>query len=99
MNAQRMDLVIRHCWSEPKAVAQIEWWDDHPPFASQLMDQVGWQADGFLSGRGWVDPNQEVTLVQYEEPDWDWWEPRHDQPWRRQEFRSRELASLLASDG
>jgi hypothetical protein len=38
--------------------------------------------------------DEEVTVEFHEMPDFDWWEPRHDQPWRRQDARRREFGLL-----
>lgn len=93
--AASIGAVIKHVWTEPKAVAKIHWMEYQREHAPSLMDQIFAQvgygaAEQFASGGGWPDPDQRITLVRYdlEEPDWDWWEPRHDQLWRRTTMRN-----------
>lgn len=91
-----LNIILKHTYSEPKFNAWIEWGEDHPSLARQLMDQVGRPAlDEYVETGQHPNPEQRVSFVRYEEPDWDWWEPRHDQPWRRKQARHRELDALL----
>ena len=91
MSAEEFDRVLRHVWSEPKFVAQVEWMKDHPGIVGQMMEQgvSRSEIEGYIDGEGWEHPDREVTLVVHEMPNFDWWEPRHDQPWRRQAARDR----------
>ena len=83
--------IVKHVWTEPKGRAQVEWYRENNPMR-QLEEQLGRAAlEQFADGGGWRDPEARVTITLCEPPDWDWWEPRHDQPWRRQAARDREF--------
>jgi hypothetical protein len=90
---QEFDRVAKHVFSEPKFVAQFEYLRDYPNPMQQILGQIPREAvEGFIDGEAWPEgvANQTVTAVDFgETPDWDWWEPRHDQPWRRQAHRDR----------
>ena len=86
------EAVAKHVYTEPKFVARIEWGRDHPSLAAQLMGQVGRGAlEQYVATGKHANPDQQIVFVKYDEPDWDWWEPRYDQPWRRQVARDREF--------
>ena len=90
--------VIRHVWTEPKFVAQVHWARDQPSLFEQIMAQVGRSAvEQYAAGGDWPNPDTLVHVEVRKEPDWDWWEPRHDQPWRRQQARDRALDALCVS--
>ena len=94
---EQMNAVVKHVWTEPKFVAQVKWRALQPSLSQQLEAQVGRSAmERFAAGGGWPEPDRVVSFVlPDEEPDWDWWEPRHDQLWRREAARARELEGLL----
>lgn len=82
--------IIKHVWTEPKSVAQWEWLLENDGYANQLSQQVNRHAmQQFVDGDGWPEPEQRIAFHKpmMVEPDWDWWEPRHDQPWRRTSAR------------
>lgn len=94
--ANSLNIILKHTYSEPKFKASIEWGKDHPSLAAQLMGRVGRAAlEEYVETGQHPNPEQRVSFVRYEEPDWDWWEPRHDQLWRRKQARHRELDALL----
>jgi hypothetical protein len=98
MSARSLSTIAKHVWTEPKFVAQIEWGRDHPSLAAQLMGQVPRkELEEYVDTGQHPNPDRRVSFVMYDEPDWDWWEPRYDQPWRRQAARDRELDALLAT--
>ena len=85
------DAVIRHVYAEPRFLATLEW---HRRFGvvSQLMSQVPrWELEEYVETGQHPDPAREISIVLHEEPDWDWWEPRHDHLWRRTLMRNGEL--------
>lgn len=93
---RNLNTIIKHVYTEPKTVAQIQWSADHPSVGMQLEQQVGWHnLQHYVATGQHPDPDIRVSIVQYDEPDWDWWEPRYDQPWRREQARDRELDRLL----
>jgi hypothetical protein len=81
------DRIAKHVWTEPKFVAEVEWHGEYG-LAAQLGRQAAPQMEQIARGEQ-PTPNVEVTLAFHEPPDFDWWEPRHDQPWRRQAARDR----------
>lgn len=82
--AELRNAVIKHVWSEPRFVAWVEWHSEHPSLARQMADQLGRGAmEQFAAGNGWPDPDAEVAFIEYDEPDWDWWEPTSE--WRRKD--------------
>jgi hypothetical protein len=89
-----LNRVLKHVYSEPKFVAQVEWWHLHPDPIQQALAIVGRDAaEQYIEGHGWPEGVAEMEIsvtMPPEEPDWDWWEPRHDQPWRREQARDRE---------
>ena len=89
-----LDRVLKHVWLEPKFKATMEWYDTHPDPVSQMFAQVGSRPaskDDEEVG-AWLrnHADETVTVELHEPPDFDWWEPRHDQPWRRKQTRDRE---------
>lgn len=89
----RLSIIARHVWTEPRAKAYIEW-SSRYSLSSQFMGQVPrGELDGYVDTGQHRNPDRTVTLVQYEEPDWDWWEPTTQ--WRREAARDRELDALL----
>lgn len=93
----RIAAIARHVWTEPRRVAEMAW-DAKYSLGSQLMRQIPREeAEAFVDGEGWAEPDRVITIDVYERPDFAWWEPRHDAPWRRQQARVRELDRALAS--
>lgn len=92
-----LNIIIRHVWSDPRRVAEIEWMDLHPGPGFQIEEQVGREAmEQFAAGGGWPDPDARITIVMPPDPpDWDWWEPTTR--WRREQARGRELDAKLAA--
>jgi len=91
MPSSKFDRVLRRIWCEPKFVARIKWLNEYSVNA-QLHAQVPRaEMEAFVRGEGWVNPDRPISFVVHEEPDWNWWEPRYDQPWRRQQARDREF--------
>jgi len=86
------DKTIQHVFGEEKSRAIFEYMSDYPSPMQQMLEQVGRAAAEQYADTGeWPDPDQRVSVViQDERPDFDWWEPRHDAPWRRQYHRDRE---------
>lgn len=95
----RFNTVLKHVWTEPKFRAQVEYFHDYPSPVQQMLGQIPRHVlEDFAAGEGWPDDvaEQEVSFVEQPQmPDFDWWEPRHDQPWRREQARARELDRLL----
>jgi hypothetical protein len=92
---ENFNTIMRHVYTEPRFRAKVEWHSEYG-IGAQLHRQVPRaEMKAFVAGHGWQNPDREVSLVRYEEPDWDWWEPRHDQLWRRQAARQRELDRKL----
>ena len=81
-------------WSEPKFVAQVKWHEMHPDPIQQIFAQLGSlpasKSGGSIASWLHKHADETVTVQLHEPPDWDWWEPRHDQPWRRKQARDRE---------
>jgi hypothetical protein len=80
----------RFVFTEPKFVAQLEWHRKYG-LGGQLEEQ--WPRDemeAFAATGQHPHPERRVRLVLNEMPDFDWWEPRYDQSWRRQDARRRE---------
>lgn len=96
---EEFDVIVKHCWSEPKFVAKVQWMGEHPDPVSQIFAQLGSQPVSKREGDvyRWLEDvaDETVSVMIHEEPDWDWWEPRHDQLWRRAATRDRELDALL----
>lgn len=90
-------IIMKHVWSDPKHRALIDYMYDYPSPIQQILGQVPREEQGaFVRGEGWANPDRIVSFAEVEPmPDFDWWEPRHDQPWRRQAARDRELDRLL----
>jgi hypothetical protein len=59
--------------------------------------RVAWAAEGLHQGFIGLDEfNDYVALADVlGETGPRWWEPRYDQPWRRQQARKREVAAVL----
>lgn len=76
----------------------MEWMNEHPDPISQMFAQLGSRPASIADGdvEAWLREVQDETVsVEFHEmPDFDWWEPRHDQPWRRQQARDREAGLL-----
>jgi hypothetical protein len=90
----RFNVVTKHAWTEPRFRAEIEWSREFG-LVAQLFGQVPrHELETYAATGQHVNPEREITLVQYEEPDWDWWEPTSE--WRRKAARDRELDRLLA---
>jgi hypothetical protein len=92
MNFDEMNRVLKHVYGEPKFVAQVQYWKECPSPAAQIFGAIPRPVlDDFVAGRGWPEDvaNRQVSFVQYEQIDFNWWEPRHDAPWRRQDARNR----------
>jgi hypothetical protein len=64
---------------DPKYVVINEWQGQYgiPCQLARLLETYG--------------PEDVVSLSVHEEPDWSWWEPRYDLPYRRQQAREREF--------
>jgi hypothetical protein len=91
----RFGVIAKHVYTEPRFKAEAEWLHEFG-VAAQLGRQVPREEMvGFVAGHGWENPDREIVLEMHEPPDWDWWEPRHDQPWRRKQSRDRELDAKL----
>lgn len=92
--ASEFGRVAKHVYTEPKFVAQVQWMHEHPNPVQQIFNQLGSQplSKSDEDVRDWLEANADrrVTVEIHEMPDFDWWEPRHDQPWRRQAARDRE---------
>jgi hypothetical protein len=96
--SEKLTVILKHTWAEPKFVAQIEWMHDHPDPISQMFAQLGSRPVSKSDDdvRGWLEDvaDEEVSFVVHEQPDWDWWEPTSE--WRRKHARDRELDALLS---
>jgi hypothetical protein len=75
--AEALDNAIVCYMLDPRFVAQSKWMSGYG-LACQFIHA--------LESHG---PEGTVTLVKHEEPDWQWWEPRYDQPFRRVQARER----------
>lgn len=89
--------IVKHVYTEPKLVAVVEFMRDYPSPIQQMLGQVGSRPASYADEdvRAWLESVADVEVsvtLPPERPDFDWWEPRHDQPWRRQAARDRELA-------
>lgn len=73
---QKVDDAIRCYMLDPKCVAINEW---------QLQYGLVCQLARLFETHGPDDGP--VTLIDTEQPDWDWWEPRPDLPYRREQAR------------
>lgn len=85
------DRILRHIWSEPKFVAEVEYMNLPNHLSNQLAAQ--WprtEMAHYIATGKHADPERTITFEAPPEPiDFDWWEPRYDQPWRRQAARDR----------
>lgn len=87
-----LNSVLKHVYSEPKFVAQVQFWNECPTPMQQIFGSIPRPVvKDYIDGKGWPEhiANQTVSYVEYEQIDFDWWEPRHDAPWRRQDARNR----------
>lgn len=92
--ADTINIVMRHVWTEPRFAAEVEW-SRRFSLSSQMFGQVPRdELEEYVDTGQHRNPDRVITLVQYEEPDWDWWEPTTR--WRREAARDRELDALLA---
>lgn len=82
--------VLKHVWSDPKFVAEMEWFRDHPNPMQQVFAQLGSRPGSNVGDWLREVADEEVYILIHEPPDFDWWEPRHDQPWRRGQARDRQ---------
>ena len=88
---ERADAIICCYMLDPKYVAINEWMGQYG-IISQLCGQ--WPRDemeAFVGTGEHLNPDREMKLVVHEQPDWDWWEPRYDSPYRREQAREREF--------
>lgn len=91
MNLAAMNNVLKCVYSEPKFRAQIEWHAEYSAGA-QLHRQVPrLELEHYVATGQHPNPQRRVEIVLYAEPEWDWWEPRYDQPGRREAARRREF--------
>lgn len=96
MRTDVMNIILKHVYTEPRFVAEIEW-SRRFSLSAQLMGQVPREElEEYVDTGQHPNPDRTITFVHYEEPDWDWWEPTTR--WRRIAARDRELDALLGSN-
>lgn len=85
---ERYEEILRHVWLEPRSLAQSEWSKQNNPFEF-LREIPRAEVKAFVEGKGWSEKTgkKTVQITLRKEPDWAWWEPRYDQPWRRETMR------------
>jgi hypothetical protein len=94
-NMKSFTRAINLVFHDPKFEAAIEW---HREYGIPAQLQRQWGRDDmaqYVNTGQHVRPDHSVTLYAEEIPDFDWWEPRHDQPWRRQNTRANEIGVPL----
>lgn len=82
--------VCRVVFTDPKCLAQLEWHREYG-FSAQLEQQVPRdELETYVATGQHPNPDRRVSFVLNEMPDFDWWEPRYDQPGGREQTRYRE---------
>lgn len=92
---QRFDrIMMQAVFGDPKCRAQVEWLSEYG-FSAQLEQQ--WprhEMEAYVATGEHLNPTRRLSLTLQEPPDFDWWEPRYDQPGRREQTRRREMGVL-----
>lgn len=79
---------VKLVFGDPKFRAQIEWMQQYGLCAQLERQWPREEMEDYATTGQHPNPARGVRLAFHEMPDFDWWEPRHDQPWRRQNARA-----------